>query len=82
MVGDLLALVAGPNLSGAVCTDPAVRQLFDDPASVREAKWACHRCPVESACREWVLSLPPADRPRGVVGGVHVMGGGAVDAQI
>jgi hypothetical protein len=67
-----------PNLAGAVCVDPATRNLFDAAAGVcttavlQEAAWACGRCPALTACRLWVEGLPPARRPRGVVGGLVI----------
>lgn len=30
----------------------------------------CRHCPILTRCREWVLSLDPADEPLGVVGGM------------
>lgn len=71
-------LASSPDLAGAVCTDAGVREVFDaatdsTAADVSEdALWACSRCPVLGACREWVTGLPAAQRPQGVVGGLVV----------
>jgi hypothetical protein len=78
-LSSLLAMAArGPDLSGAVCADPVVREVFDRAADARiagavaEAAWACGRCPALAACRAWVEALPHSQRPRGVVGGLVV----------
>jgi hypothetical protein len=78
-LASLFATMAhSPNLSGAVCVDPAVRAVFDRAADVRvagavaEAAWACTLCPALAACRAWVEGLPHGQRPRGVVGGLVI----------
>lgn len=83
----LLAMLASsPDLAGAVCTDPGVREVFDAAAEStavevsEDALWACGRCPALQACRTWVLGLPPSRRPLGVVGGLIVNDGGRLAA--
>lgn len=79
-VASVFAMLAdySPDLPGAVCVDPAAREVFDQAADARitgavaEAAWACSRCPALAACREWVRGLPPSRRPRGVVGGLVI----------
>jgi hypothetical protein len=79
MASALFAMIAAysPELPGAVCVDPAAREIFDRvdtraTAAVAEAAWVCSRCPALTACRAWVEGLPPARRPRGVVGGLVI----------
>lgn len=79
-VASVFAMLAdySPDLPGAVCVDPAAREVFDQAADVRiagavaEAAWACSRCPALPECRAWVQGLPPSRRPRGVVGGLVI----------
>ena len=75
----LLTVAArSPDLAGAVCTDPGVRELFDaavESTAVEvseDALFACSRCPALGACRAWVEGLPAKQRPVGVIGGVVV----------
>ena len=69
---------AAPNLRGAACMDRSVRPLFDKTAgsvgasALQPALAVCSRCPVLAVCRQWVLSLPDDQRPRGLVGGLVV----------
>lgn len=73
----LTDLAAAPRLPGASCRDHA--QLYDRTAGnsqatdTREARTAalalCHACPDEQACRAWIDTLPPDQRPIGVVAG-------------
>ena len=79
-MASVLAMIVNcsPELPGAVCVDPAVREVFDRTTesttnAVRSAATdACARCPVLAECRQWVEGLPPARRPVGVVGGLIV----------
>lgn len=66
------ALAGIPSLPGARCLGRAAD--FDlEPGSCPEAIEAaihiCQSCPALTRCRDYVLSLPPSKRPRGVVGG-------------
>jgi hypothetical protein len=66
------ALAGIPRLEGARCRGRAAD--FDlEPGSCPEAIEAaihiCESCPVLRRCREYVDSLPPSKRPRGVVAG-------------
>lgn len=75
---DLLgALVGVPVLPGAKCRgrshlfDPATKA---EDVTVTEQRHAqalllCSGCPSRRPCREWVDSLTPARKPKGVVGG-------------
>ena len=69
---------ACPPLPGASCRGRA--ELFDrtvwergrqkDTHQARaEALAVCHACPAQTACRAWLDSLPPDQRPIGVVAG-------------
>jgi len=79
-LSSLFAVIANyaPELPGAVCTDPAARDVFDRVTDTRitgpvaEAVWVCSRCPVQQACQAWVEGLAPSQRPRGVVGGLVI----------
>jgi WhiB family redox-sensing transcriptional regulator len=73
-------LATAPRLPGALCAGHA--DLFDptgpedDDTDTAErlsfAIRACWCCPALTACRSWVDSLPPKERPSGVVAGrVH-----------
>jgi|GEM_PF-3489846 len=69
----ITALLAGvPRLPGASCHGDS--RTFDlEPDADREdvdyAIEICKACPALTACREWVRSLPPEQRPSGVVAG-------------
>ena len=78
MTADLFgALGVIPALPGARCRGR--HHLFDEPrpgedehaAQERHAQalGLCARCPAAERCREWFESLPPRNRPRGVVAG-------------
>lgn len=75
---DLLAALAGaPALPGARCRGKSV--LFDEagrdePAEVAEQRHAqalglCQHCTALASCTQWFDSLPPTQRPAGVVAG-------------
>lgn len=77
-LAELLAdLAAAVHLPDASCRGHA--QLFDRTAGksqatdTREARTTalalCHTCPDEQACRAWIDSLAPDQRPIGVVAG-------------
>jgi hypothetical protein len=66
-----------PKLSGAAC---AGRTLHDPPQPFEDEddlEYRHHRavticntcCPVFAQCRAWVESLPPSQRPSGVIAG-------------
>lgn len=74
------ALGAIPRLDGAVCKgspdiwdEPPHPSRDPDPSDTQErlnyAVRACGCCPALSACRTWIASLPPRQRPCGVVAG-------------
>lgn len=74
------ALGAIPPLPGALCKgqsdtwdEPAPASIDPDPDDTQErlnyAVRACGCCPALSACRTWIASLPPRQRPCGVVAG-------------
>lgn len=73
----LAALAAAPDLKGAMCVgkwklfDPACRGEGTEKAAERHAVALelCARCPALARCREYVDSLKPSQRPRGVVAG-------------
>lgn len=68
---DLMAALGGiPRLPGARCR--ARHDMFDqydDPGIVEAAIAICHSCPALPACKTWCDSLPPRQRPAGVVAG-------------
>lgn len=76
-VAALLAAVYGPQLHGAACAGLA--PTFDAPGPSEDteevdernrlALRVCASCPVLNACRDWLNSLPPRERPAGVVAG-------------
>ena len=76
IVGLLLA-VGAPALPGARCRGRA--HLFDEPeqgepAELVEQRHAqalglCRHCPALTACAAWFDTLPPRQRPAGVVAG-------------
>jgi hypothetical protein len=73
----LEAVGAAPCLPGARCRgrhslfDPAA--LGEDPDTVAarhaQALGLCSQCPSLARCEEWLYSLPPRRRPRGVIAG-------------
>ena len=73
----LEAVGAAPCLPGAKCRgrhalyDPAVKGEDPDTVAARHALAVelCSYCPALDACRSWVDSLPPRQRPHGVVAG-------------
>jgi hypothetical protein len=75
---ELLSSLAGtPTFPGCRCRGK--HHLFDEaakhePADVVEARHAqalalCAHCPALQRCSDWVDSLPPRQRPLGVVAG-------------
>jgi WhiB family transcriptional regulator, redox-sensing transcriptional regulator len=67
---DLLAQLRGiPKLTGCACI--GLWKLFDSDAAddVAAATEVCKRCPALAACATWLASLPPRQRPPGVVAG-------------
>jgi hypothetical protein len=76
VVGLLRELAATPDLPGAACAEPTARDVFD-AATDKRARTAyakairiCAGCTQLRACRRWLLSLPPAQRPPGVTAGL------------
>lgn len=76
---DLFAALAGiPRLEGARCRGRW--ELFDpqgcgesEPEVAERHNYAaalCMRCPALEHCRTWLESLPPEERPEGVIAGV------------
>jgi WhiB family redox-sensing transcriptional regulator len=69
------ALVGAPLLSGANCL--GLWSLFDEPDRedpdrrevVASAQRLCETCPALTDCGDWYDSLPPSQRPSGVVAG-------------
>ena len=71
------SLAGIPTLPGARCRGK--HHLFDaaapgeDAATIsalhNQALALCSRCRAKSRCEEWFSSLPPKDRPSGVVAG-------------
>jgi hypothetical protein len=47
----------------------AVFDEYEDPELVEYATHLCQSCPALAACGQWLDSLKPARRPRGVVAG-------------
>ena len=83
-LADLLgAIAAAPNLTGAACRDYPVTfeattsRSAGQPYVYDRAIAVCQSCAVLQACRAWVESLPPADRPPGVTAGTIRYIGGA-----
>jgi hypothetical protein len=82
-LADLLgAIAAAPNLTGAACRDYPVTfeattsRSAGQPYVYDRAIKVCMSCPALQACRAWVESLPPADRPPGVTAGtIRYIGG-------
>lgn len=76
-INQLIAAVRAPKLPGALCRNRAA--LFDeaehgeDPAAVAErherAAAVCQLCPALGPCSQWAASLPPRQRPPGVLAG-------------
>lgn len=70
----LFAALAGvPRLDGALCRGK--HELYDspEPDDISAATELCSWCPALTACADWVASLPPKQRPAGVVAGqIHV----------
>jgi hypothetical protein len=65
------AISGAPNLAGALCTGEW--RTFDeevDPIVIEAAVDSCRHCPVVGACRDWLDTLPPKQRPPGVTAGV------------
>jgi Transcription factor WhiB len=46
--------------------------VYRSVVAIEAALQVCAACPVLARCREWVLSLRPAERPTGVVGGLVI----------
>jgi hypothetical protein len=76
---DILAAVgAAPALPGAKCRgrhslyDPAALGENPDTVAARHALAVelCSYCPALTRCESWFYSLPPRQRPCGVVAGV------------
>jgi len=81
--GLLGAILGAPALPGARCRGRP--HLFDEPggredpavvaARQAQALGLCGRCPALAACSAWFESLPPRERPGGVIAGrVHTWG--------
>lgn len=69
-IGLFDALGSIPELTGARCRGRS--QIFDeteDPDLVEYAQSQCQACPALRACASWLASLPPRQRPPGVVAG-------------
>lgn len=74
----LAAVGAAPCLPGAKCRgrhslfDPAAKGEDPDTVAARHAQAVelCSYCPALDKCRDWLDSLPPQQRPYGVVAGV------------
>ncbi|BBY38472.1 hypothetical protein MMAN_26060 [Mycobacterium mantenii] len=78
-LGDLLLAIHAPELTGAACKGRP--EVFDaQPPKTADrgylhtrAKWICLRkCPALAQCRAWLESLPPSQRPEGVVAGQFI----------
>lgn len=78
MTGDLLAALAGgPKLDGANCVgmwtafDPAEPGETAEETAYRHgaAIALCEACNALQECRDWSDSLPPGQRPRGIIAG-------------
>jgi hypothetical protein len=75
--GLLAAIFAAPDLTGAACKgQPAAfdpPKVGEQPPAVesrqRIAQAMCADCSALTACAAWVTSLPPEERPGGVVAG-------------
>lgn len=70
--GSLDIVTSMPSMARALCVEE--RELFDravtDPLAAELAAQCCRYCPHLKPCRQWFDSLPVAERPAGVVGGV------------
>lgn len=70
---DLAGALAGvPLLEGAKCKGRPERFDIDirsDRESIDWAAYTCGACPALRKCRRWVDSLPPRQRPSGMVAG-------------
>lgn len=75
---DLIATLAGvPSLPGARCRgrhhlfDPAAFGENPDTVEQRhtQALGLCSHCPALNSCSDWLDSLPPRQRPHGVIAG-------------
>ena len=87
MSADLFSMLGGaPRLPGARCRgrshlfDPAQRD--ESPETVaarqRQALGLCRGCPAQVPCLAWLFTLPPAQRPAGIVAGHAVDGRGRI----
>lgn len=70
------ALLGAPDLQGAVCKGCSEtwcpgEDVDPETAAEREqlALKGCQQCPVLPQCEEYLTSLPPSQRPPGVVAG-------------
>jgi hypothetical protein len=72
----LLAAINTPTLPGALCRNRS--ELFDPVSQTNPdhdhiegvAIHLCHQCPALTDCARWLATLPPTQRPLGVVAGV------------
>lgn len=78
LTGLLAALRGAPALPGALCVGD--HRLFDpagptEPVTDAERRHqiaveTCQVCPALTACGAWLASLPPRERPSGVIAGI------------
>ena len=74
----LLAAIGTPELPGAACKgqhrifDPRLHSDPDRERMQRRALCLCRHCPALCACASWLATLPPNQRPLGVVVAGHV----------
>ena len=85
-----VALSLPPHLDGAACANRW--SLFDPQGDHEPATDAAYRhlaalaicrdCPVLAACRRWADTLPPTQRPAGVVAGIATPPAGVSRADV
>ena len=68
-IADLWAALSGiPKLDGAACVGRNQLMESPEPDDITAALAICVTCEALNPCQAWARSLPPKQRPLGVVG--------------